>query len=47
MSEANIDYQPGAVPDTPEALIQYLYDELYRISAKLADLEARLSALEP
>ncbi len=39
MSEANIDYQPGAVPDTPEALIQYLSDELYRISAKLADLE--------
>lgn len=47
MSEGDIEYQPGPVPDDPEALIQFLYDELYRIAAKLADLETRVTALEP
>lgn len=30
-------YRPGIVPDTPEALIPFLYDELYRIAIALYD----------
>ena len=47
MSEADTTYQPNPVPDDPAELIQFLYEELYRISAYLETLEERITALEP
>ncbi|MGI9309108.1 MAG: hypothetical protein ACR2P6_07590 [Gammaproteobacteria bacterium] len=50
MSLQDAAYQPNPVPDDPEdvaALIQFLYDELYRISATLETYEERITALEP
>lgn len=47
MSAQDEDYQPGPVPDDPEALIQFLADELYRIAATLETYRERIEALEP
>lgn len=47
MSVQDEDYQPGPVPDDPEALQQFLYDELYRIAATLETYRERIEALEP
>lgn len=47
MSGQDETYQPGPVPDDPEALIQFLYDELNRIAATLETYEERITALEP
>lgn len=47
MSAQDEDYQPGPVPDDPEALAQFLQDELYRIAATLETYRERIEALEP
>lgn len=47
MSVQDEDYQPALVPDDPEALSQFLYDELYRIAATLETYRERIEALEP
>ena len=47
MSAQDEDYQPGPVPDDPEQLPQFLYDELYRLAATLETYRERIEALEP
>ena len=40
-------YRPVPPPQNVEELARYLYDELNRIADMLANLEARITALEP
>lgn len=47
MSGQDEDYQPGPIPDDPEALAAFLYEELYRIAATLETYRERIEALEP